>query len=141
MIPYRYTPAHFFFPLRFAYSELRDIVKRWLDERRDSLSRYDLDADLCGRFAICLEKNGFEQQADCVWKIGSSDRWEDHAHAFAESVVASGDKEAARVAADVVSDCLKRFESRMKSKAVAKVKLEISNLRTAASGKPSCETR
>ena len=89
-------------PLRFGYSELRDGIRRWLDDRRVQRAlNYDPYADLCGRFADCLEKNGLIEQSDSIWKIGSSDCWEDHAHSFAEAVIASGDKEAARIGASL----------------------------------------
>jgi hypothetical protein len=80
---------------------------------------FDPDTDLVGQFATCLEKKGFEEQAEAARHIGRSDRWEDHAHSF---------KEAARIAAELLSDCLEHFESRSTRNAVAKVKLDISNL-------------
>lgn len=129
MVSYRYSLTRFLLPFRYYYSELRDGVRR----RLRPIKEYDPDADLCGRFAICLEKNGFEEQAESVWKIGSSDRWEDHAHTFAETVIASGDKEAARIGAELLSDCLEHLASRSTRKAVARVKLDIESLRTASS--------
>ena len=103
MIPYRYSPTRFLFPLRYGLSELRDGLRRLLG-RAKRVEDYDPDADLCGRFAICLEKNGFVEQAESVWKIDSGNRWEGHTRSFAEAVLATGDKETARVAAEVVSD-------------------------------------
>ena len=73
-------------------------------------------------------QHGFEEQAEAAWQIDRSERWEDHADSLADAVIASGDKEAARIAAELVSDCLEHFESRSTRKAVAKVKLDISNL-------------
>lgn len=128
MVPYRYSLNRYLFPFRYFYSELRDGVRR----RFRRVKEYDPDADLCGRFAICLEKNGFEKQAESVWKIGSSDRWEDHAHAhaFAEAVIMSGDKEAARIGAEILSDCLEHLTSRPSKKAARRVNLAIKSLRT-----------
>lgn len=115
--------------LRFGYSELRDVVARWLAARRSCpVLDYDPEAGLCGRFADCLIRNSFEEQADAVWKIGSSDRWEDHAHTIAEAVIESGDNEAAKIGAELLSDVLEHFASRTTATAIKSVNVDISNL-------------
>ena len=117
------------FPLRFGYSELRDHFRRWWEARRPHpVVDYDPDKDLCGQFAEALRRNGFEEQADAVWKLGTSDRWEDHSQAFAEAVIKSGDKEAARVGAKLLADCLDQFASAMSGGAIGLVHLDIHDL-------------
>lgn len=134
MIPYRYSPRRMFNLLRVGLYEVRDGLATRFPRRLPAVVDYNPDADICGAFAECLRRNGFPEHADTIWKEVSSDDWKDVGHAFAEDVMRSGNKEAARIGAEVVSDCLEHFESRMKAKAVAKVKLDISNLRFGLSG-------
>lgn len=142
MTSYRFSLPRMLVLLRIGFNELRDDVSRWLEARRQPprVADYDPDTDLCGQFAECLRRNGFEEQADSVWKIGSSDHWEDHAHAFAKAMIESGDKEAARIGVELLSDCLEHFASTTTAKAVAKVKLDVFSLRSALGDVPRSAT-